>query len=130
MNVIVGYRPTPEGRAALDRAVEEARRFGARLVVINSAEEPADAPEPISAERGVDALSERLSGDGVDHDIVQLDVEDDPADSILSVVSDPATDMIVIGLRRRSPVGKLITGSVGQQILLEAACPVLAVKAL
>jgi nucleotide-binding universal stress UspA family protein len=130
MNVIVGYRPTPEGRAALDRAVDEARRCGAHLVVVNSAEEPADAPEPISAERGADALSQRLSGDGVDHDIVQLDVDDDPAESILSSVSDPVTDLIVIGLRRRTPVGKLITGSVAQQVLLEAGCPVLAVKAL
>jgi nucleotide-binding universal stress UspA family protein len=130
MNVIVGYRPTPEGRAALDRAVDEARRCGAHLVVVNSAEEPADAPEPISAERGVDALAQRLADDGVDHDIVQLDVDDDPAESIISRVSDPSTDLVVIGLRRRNPVGKLITGSVAQQVLLEADCAVLAVKAL
>ena len=129
MNVIVGYRPTPEGQAALDRAVEEARRAGARLLVINSAEEPTGAPEPISAERGVDALSQRLTADGIGYDIRQLDVNDDPAESILSSVSDPATDLIVIGLRRRTPVGKLIFGSVAQQVLLEAECPVLAVKA-
>jgi nucleotide-binding universal stress UspA family protein len=130
MNVIVGYRPTPEGRAALDRGVDEARRFGARLVVVNSAEVPTDAPEPISAERGADALSQRLSADGVDHEIRQLDVDDEPADAILSGVSDPAGDLIVIGLRPRSPVGKIIFGSVAQQVLLEATCPVLAVKAV
>jgi len=129
MNVIVGYRPTPEGQAALDRAVEEARRAGARLLVINSAEEPTGAPEPISAERGVDALSQRLTADGIGYDIRQLDVNDDPAESILSCVADPAADLIVIGLRRRTPVGKLIFGSVAQQVLLEAECPVLAVKA-
>jgi len=129
MNVIVGYRPTPEGRAALNRAIEEARRADARLLVINSAEEPTEAPEPISAERGVDALSQRLTGDGIAHDIRQLAVEDDPAEFILSSVGDASEDLIVIGLRRRSPVGKIITGSVAQQVLLGADCAVLAVKA-
>ena len=129
MTIIVGYRPTPEGRAALDRAVDEARRSGARLLVINSAERPAGSPEPLSAERGVDALSQRLAADGIVHEIRQLDLDDDPAEAILSGVSDRMADLIVIGLRRRTPVGKLITGSVAQRVLLDAECPVLAVKA-
>jgi nucleotide-binding universal stress UspA family protein len=129
MNVIVGYRPTPEGSAALDRAVDVARRFGARLIVVNSAERPAEAPEATSLEREVDALSQRLAAEGLPHDIRQLDVDDDPGESILSSVSDPVSDLIVIGLRRRSPVGKLIMGSVAQDVLLESGCAVLAVKA-
>jgi len=128
MKIIVGYRPTPEGQAALNRAVDEARRAEAPLLVVNSAEEPPGAPVPISTEVGADALSQRLEEDGISHEIRQLDVDDDPADSILSSVSG-LTDLIVIGLRRRSPVGKIITGSVAQRVLLEAACPVLAVKA-
>ena len=129
MTIIVGYRPTPEGRAALERAVDEARRSGARLLVINSAERPAGSPEPLSAERGVDALSQRLAADGIVHEIRQLDLDDDPAEAILSGVSDRMADLIVIGLRRRTPVGKLITGSVAQRVLLDADCPVLTVKA-
>jgi nucleotide-binding universal stress UspA family protein len=129
MTIIVGYRPTPEGRAALDRAVDEARHYDARLLVINSAEQPTGSPEPISAERGVDALSQRLAADGIIYEIRQLDLNDDPAEAILSGVSDSAADVIVIGLRRRTPVGKLITGSVAQRVLLEAGCAVLAVKA-
>lgn len=129
MTIIVGYRPTPEGRAALERAVDEARRSGARLLVINSAERPAGSPEPISAERGVDALSQRLEAAGIVHEIRQLDLDDDPAEAILSGVSDRIADLIVIGLRRRTPVGKLITGSVAQRVLLDADCPVLTVKA-
>lgn len=129
MTIIVGYRPTPEAEAALDRAIDEASRLRSRLVVVNSAEQPEGAPEPISAEHGVDALSQRLVARGLDHEIRQLSTDDDPALAILSCVTDPATDLIVIGLRRRTPVGKLITGSVAQQVLLEASCAVLAVKA-
>ncbi len=53
----------------------------------------------------------------------------DPAEDLISVAESEAADFIVIGLRRRSPVGKLILGSNAQRILLDASCPVLAVKA-
>lgn len=129
MTIIVGYRPTPEGQAALDRAIDEARRSSMDLLVVNSAEHPTDATEHISAERGVDALSQRLAAEGIAYEIRQLDVADDPADAILAQVSNQRADLVVIGLRPRSPVGKLITGSVAQRVLLEARCAVLAVKA-
>ena len=53
----------------------------------------------------------------------------DPAEDLISVAQEVSADFIVIGLRRRSPVGKLILGSNAQRILLDASCPVLAVKA-
>ena len=53
----------------------------------------------------------------------------DPADDLVNVAQDVEADIIVIGLRRRSPVGKLILGSNAQRVLLDAPCPVLAVKA-
>ncbi len=46
----------------------------------------------------------------------------------MSAAERSSADLIVIGLRRRSPVGKLILGSNAQRILLDAPCPVLAVK--
>ena len=48
---------------------------------------------------------------------------------MLDAAEEHNADLIVIGLRRRTPVGKLIMGSTSQRILLEADCPVLAVKA-
>ncbi len=53
----------------------------------------------------------------------------DPAEDLINVAGEVSADFIVIGLRRRSPVGKLILGSNAQRILLDAPCPVLAVKA-
>ena len=65
----------------------------------------------------------------MDHEVRQLVRGMDPADDLVNVAQDVEADIIVIGLRRRSPVGKLILGSNAQKILLDATCPVLAVKA-
>ena len=50
------------------------------------------------------------------------------ADEVLRVAAETDASVIVIGLRRRSPVGKLLMGSSAQRILLDADRPVLAVK--
>jgi len=66
----------------------------------------------------------------VEHEIRQLVRGMDPAEDLINVATDVAAEFIVIGLRRRTPVGKLILGSNAQRILLDAPCPVLAVKAV
>ena len=52
----------------------------------------------------------------------------DVAQEMLRVVDETAAEVLVIGLRHRTPVGKMIMGSVAQQVLLDAKCWVLAVK--
>ena len=53
----------------------------------------------------------------------------DPSDAVVQIAQENDARLLVLGLRRRTPVGKLIIGSLAQRILLEATCPVLAVKA-
>ena len=71
----------------------------------------------------------QLTDAGVEHEVRQLVRGLDPAEDLINVAEEVSADLIVIGLRRRSPVGKLILGSNAQRILLDAPCPVLAVKA-
>ena len=58
----------------------------------------------------------------------QLVRGNEPAVDLIDVADEVNADFIVIGMRRRSPVGKLLLGSIAQQVLLDASCPVLAVK--
>ena len=131
MAVVVGYVPTEEGRAALRRAASECKLRNTRLVVINSNRggKDLDAEEAARYEQELDTVRAELDGAGISHEVRQLVRGLEPAEDIIAVAEEVSADFIVIGLRRRSPVGKLILGSNAQRILLEAPCPVLAVKA-
>ena len=74
-------------------------------------------------------LVSQMRADGVDVDLRSLVRGLEPAEDLIAIAEDINADLIVIGLRRRTPVGKLILGSNAQRILLDAPCPVLAVKA-
>jgi nucleotide-binding universal stress UspA family protein len=129
--VVVGYVPKPEGEAALRKAVEEAKLRGAKLVVVNSHRggQEFDADAATQAEREMSVVKGILDGTGVQYDIRQLVRGFEPAEDLISIAEANKAELIVIGLRRRSPVGKLILGSNAQRVLLDAHCPVLAVKA-
>jgi len=126
--IVVGYVPTKEGRAALTHAVQEAKLRTTSLVVINSARGGRDMAEA-DQQTELENLVSQMRADGVDVDLRSLVRGLEPAEDLIAIAEDINADLIVIGLRRRTPVGKLILGSNAQRILLDAPCPVLAVKA-
>jgi nucleotide-binding universal stress UspA family protein len=129
-SVVVGWLDNPEGHAAVAAAVEETRRRNGRLVLVHSARGGRDDPATVNDVREALAnLEARLSGEGLDVTVRDLIRSNDPADDLVDVAEEEGAALIVIGLRRRSAVGKLLLGSNAQAILLRAACPVLAVKA-
>ncbi|MCW2804628.1 MAG: universal stress protein [Propionibacteriaceae bacterium] len=128
MNIVTGYIPTPEGVAAVDFAIEQAKTSGATLTVVNTGR-GGDYSDPVFAtSQDIDALDAELRAAGIRHEILQPTDGESAAVSILAAAEQVAADLIVIGIRRRSPVGKLITGSTAQAVLLGADCPVVAVK--
>ncbi|MDQ1624546.1 MAG: hypothetical protein QOJ49_44 [Actinomycetota bacterium] len=131
MTIVVGFVPRAEGRAALRRAAEEARLRSTRLVVINSSRggRELDDEDAVRSEKELAEVRASLDTEGIEHEVRQLVRGNDPAEDLIAVAEETGADFIVIGLRRRTPVGKLILGSNAQRILLEAPCPVLAVKA-
>ena len=129
--IVVGYVPKPEGHAALELSVVEARMRGSSILVVNSHRGGREFRSDTASENE-SLLSDvrlQLEEAGVQHEIRSFVRGPDPAEDLIKVAEEVSAELIIIGLRRRSPVGKLILGSNAQRILLDAPCPVLAVKA-
>lgn len=148
MKLLLAYKPTAEGRAALDAARHEARRRHATVLLARhvrladqsplvpqeqrqrSPETDASSGQDVTKlHEELEAVGHGLRADGIDCEALLLTQPADAAEALLQLAHEEEVGLIVIGTRRRSPVGKLILGSVAQDILLRAECPVLAVKA-
>ena len=127
MAVVIGFIPDQYGEAALAAGLEEAERRRTGVVVVNSTRGDALADARYLGADARVTLEQQLADSGVDHEVRQT-MGRDVAEEILAVAADVAADAIVIGIRHRSPVGKLIMGSVAQRVIMDAACPVIAVK--
>jgi nucleotide-binding universal stress UspA family protein len=129
MTIVVGYVPTPEGEAALTAAIGEARLRDEPLHVVNTSRGDSLVDSRFASQDALAAVRTRLAESGVVHEVDQHVGGHDASDELVDVADRVRASLIFIGLRRRSPTGKLITGSQAQRILLDANCPVLAVKA-
>ena len=127
MGIVVGYLATPEGRAALGAAIEEARPRDARVVVVVSTRPDVPEEQRSALEAELDRVRAELASADVDHE-VRLLSGGDVADDLILTAEQVGAQLIVLGLRRRSPVGKLILGANAQRVLVDAPCPVLTVK--
>lgn len=128
MKILVGYVPTPEGEAALEAAATEAVLRRAAVVLLNTSRGDAYVDARYANQTELDAAEARLREQGVEVTIRQAVGTGDVANELLSAAAEDDVQLIVIGLRRRTPVGKLILGSTAQRVLLESPVPVLAVK--
>lgn len=116
MTIIAAITDSREGRLALVEAVAEAKHLGTDLVAVNL--------------RSTDLDVTGLDDDGVTVVVVDRRGKDkeDSADAVLDEIATRNATRLVIGIKRRTPVGKAILGSLSQQLLLNSPVPVLAVK--
>jgi len=119
MTVVVAYADTPPGHAAVEAAVAESAR-GQEVVILVPAVRGEVLPDVAELERRWPDAAGRL-------EVARGDLGD-PSDAVVQVAQRREARLVVLGLRARTPVGKLVFGSTAQLILLDATCPVLAVK--
>lgn len=127
MSIVVAYSPDIYGRAALDHGLAEAQLRETTLVVVNVTRGDSLVDSHYAHEDEVQQVLDRLEAAGVDAK-VRRDVVPDIADAVLAVAHEEDATLIVVGVRHRTPVGKMLLGSVAQRVILDASCPVLAVK--
>ena len=130
-SVVVGYIPGPEGTAALAHARSEAAAGRDLLVIVNvrTTGWGIGHGHPEDDAGNLESLAAELEAAGQPFEILHPEGDYDPAEEILSAGRLHSARLIVVGIRHRTPVGKLILGSTAQRVLLEAPCPVLCVKA-
>jgi len=129
VKILVGYVPTPEGEAALTAAAAEAELRGASVLLLNTSRGESYIDARYANADELAAAEAKLRDRGVEVSIQQELSSGDIAGELLKAAATEEVGLIVLGLRRRSPVGKLILGSTAQRVLLESPVPVLAVKA-
>jgi nucleotide-binding universal stress UspA family protein len=129
VTIVVGFTPTPVGRAALMAAAHVAGERKQPLIVVNSSRGDALADPGFAQQADLDWASTTLEEAGVEFSIRQSVRGREASEEVLDVVEEVDAELCVIGVRRRTAVGKMLLGSNAHRILMDAPCPVLAVKA-
>lgn len=118
MSVCVAVTDSAEGLAALTAAAEEAVQLNAQLVAVNLT----------GADLDTSSISPELPFEVV---VPSVHTSLDEVEQVLQVVEERSEiTRLVVGVRKRSPVGKAVLGSIAQRLILEATIPVLSVKAV
>ncbi|UVI35530.1 universal stress protein [Brevibacterium spongiae] len=129
MTVLVGYVNNPAGHAALDAGIEQAKKDGLELVVVNASRSAQRNDSYRLGEGELASVKDYLGRSGVEFRVLTMGSEYDPAEQILDTATEVGAELIVLGTRKRTPVGKFLLGSTIQKVILDAVVPVLCVKA-
>jgi nucleotide-binding universal stress UspA family protein len=130
MKIMVCYTGSRSSRAALNVSINRAKLLDAKLFLVASLEKGTEEEQKTISELegALKSAEEQLKKEGIPCETHLLVRGMTPEDDLLAYAKDQEMDEIVIGIRKRSKMGKLIFGSTAQYLILNAPCPVLTVK--
>lgn len=131
MKILVYCKNTQSNRKALDTAVEMAQAFGAEVKLIKCISEQTNMPTEVieQAQASLQEHIEEYFGPKKINCTAQVvSTTIGFGEEIVKLADREGTDAIIMGIQKRSKVGKIFFGSVTQYIILEAPCKVITVK--
>ncbi len=130
MKILVGYDRSNASESALNHARQHAQAFNAEVHVLTSLEQAATLKkEDIDkAENQLEKVKKPFKEAGIECQVHTSVSYQSAGEDIVRFAKEKDIDQIIVGVHRRSKVGKLVTGSTAQYVILNAPCPVLSVK--
>lgn len=130
LTIAVARNDSAEGRAALEHAAREATFQGVPLAVLHvfgdgGAREADDSALRDEIQQSLDAAGQH----DLDWTLHTAEEDTSRAAAVIELAEQVGADLLVVGSRRRTPIGKFLLGSTVQRIVLDAPVPVLVVKA-
>ena len=130
MKILVGYDGTNSAKEALNLAKSHAKAFNASVEVVTSMQKGTESERKDidQAERGLAYAKSLFDEDKIACGTHLLIRGLSPGEDLLEFANEHSIDEIIVGVKRRSKVGKLLLGSTAQYLILQARCPVVTVK--
>jgi len=130
MKILVGYEGSEACLKALNLAVTYARPFKATVLVVNSQVGGEDSPKEkiIEAQEQLSFAEALLAQNRIACETHLLVRGQLPGEDIVEFAKEQKADLIIVGLKHLSKLGKLVFGSNAAYVVLNAHSPVVTVK--
>ena len=130
MKILVGVDGSNSAKDALALAKKHAVAFDAQVIIVSSLTggSVTHAVEVEHATEDLEFAKKIFDDEGIQCETKLLVRGMTPGEDIIEYAKEKAIDEIIIGIKRRSKVGKLLFGSNAQYIIIKAPCPVVTVK--
>lgn len=130
MKIMVGFDGSISSSDALRVAEKHAKAFEGKIELVTSMEKGTEAEreEIEAAEKDLEKEKKRLEAEGIPCETHLLIRGLSPGEDLIEFAEENEVEEIVIGIRRKSKVGKLVFGSTAQFVILTAGCPVVTIN--
>ena len=128
MKILVGYDGSDTSNKALDLAKEHAKAFNAKIYILHSKLTDLPQKEHEKDRQDLEKVKSSLEKENISCETFLMIMNMMPGEHLVNFAEENEIDEIIVGVKKRSKVGKLILGSTAQYVILKASCPVATVK--